>query len=80
MTRGMKPRSVVPGTGLEPARLAALDPKSSASANSAIPASMGQWDLLSSEYQSESSSGHKPNLQGGAIHIRAQNALSSLMI
>jgi hypothetical protein len=28
----------VPGTGLEPARLAALDPKSSASANSAIPA------------------------------------------
>jgi hypothetical protein len=29
----------VPGTGLEPARLAALDPKSSASANSAIPAS-----------------------------------------
>jgi hypothetical protein len=29
---------VVPGTGLEPARLAALDPKSSASANSAIPA------------------------------------------
>jgi hypothetical protein len=29
---------MVPGTGLEPARLAALDPKSSASANSAIPA------------------------------------------
>ena len=29
---------LVPGTGLEPARLAALDPKSSASANSAIPA------------------------------------------
>ena len=28
----------MPGTGLEPARLAALDPKSSASANSAIPA------------------------------------------
>jgi hypothetical protein len=31
--------NVVPGTGLEPARLAALDPKSNASANSAIPAS-----------------------------------------
>jgi hypothetical protein len=30
--------TLVPGTGLEPARLAALDPKSSASANSAIPA------------------------------------------
>src|ERR1700722_6983137 len=30
--------TMVPGTGLEPARLAALDPKSSASANSAIPA------------------------------------------
>ena len=29
---------LVPGTGLEPSRLAALDPKSSASANSAIPA------------------------------------------
>ena len=29
---------LVPGTGVEPARLAALDPKSSASANSAIPA------------------------------------------
>src|ERR1700733_12995747 len=29
---------LVPGTGLEPARLAALDPQSSASANSAIPA------------------------------------------
>src|SRR5579863_4617124 len=32
---------LVPGTGLEPARLAALDPKSSASANSAIPAICG---------------------------------------
>ena len=32
------PCLLVPGTGLEPARLAALDPKSSASANSAIPA------------------------------------------
>ena len=31
-------KTVVPGTGLEPARLSALDPKSSASANSAIPA------------------------------------------
>src|SRR4029077_11824142 len=30
--------SLVPGTGLEPARLATLDPKSNASANSAIPA------------------------------------------
>ena len=44
---------LVPGTGLEPARLAALDPKSSASANSAIPASRNPlncsilrgWDL-----------------------------------
>ncbi len=30
--------AMVPGTGFEPARLSALDPKSNASANSAIPA------------------------------------------
>jgi hypothetical protein len=36
----------VPGTGLEPARLAALDPKSSASANSAIPARLYMLLLL----------------------------------
>jgi hypothetical protein len=44
MTSLMDPeqgRMLVPGTGLEPARLAALDPKSSASANSAIPAIRG---------------------------------------
>jgi hypothetical protein len=36
----------VPGTGLEPARLAALDPKSSASANSAIPARLYMQMLI----------------------------------
>jgi hypothetical protein len=38
VTATIRVSDLVPGTGLEPARLAALDPKSSASANSAIPA------------------------------------------
>jgi hypothetical protein len=37
---------LVPGTGLEPARLAALDPKSSASANSATPAASKELILI----------------------------------
>jgi hypothetical protein len=53
----------VPGTGLEPARLAALDPKSSASANSAIPARL--YMLLLNVYPAVAASISEPPLELG---------------
>lgn len=55
---------VVPGTGLEPARLSALDPKSSASTNFAIPA-------LEGRQSNESDTHGKPDLgQGLCVKVR----------
>jgi hypothetical protein len=50
---------LVPGTGLEPARLAALDPKSSASANSAIPARL---ESTSCQHESREQQAFVPKL------------------